>query len=131
MSESDHRVRIDKWLWAARFFKTRAIAADAVDGGKAQVNGDRVKPAKALKVGDRIEVRSGPYSWTITVLQLSERRGPASEAQKLYEESPESRQRREALSIALKAERQANPFQRGRPTKHDRRQISKLKYGSG
>lgn len=130
MSEMEHRVRIDKWLWAARFYKTRTLAAEAVDGGKVQINGDRVKPAKALKVGDRLSVRSGPYSWEITVLQLSERRGAAIEAQKLYAESPASLQQREALALALKAERQANPFQRGRPTKHDRRQISKLKYGA-
>lgn len=130
VSEQTHRTRIDKWLWAARFFKTRALAADAVDGGKVQVNGERVKPAKALKAGDRLIVRNGPYAWEITVLQLSERRGPATQAQQLYEESAESRQRREQLAAAIKIERQANPFQRGRPTKRDRRQLGKLKYGA-
>jgi ribosome-associated heat shock protein Hsp15 len=131
MSDAETRVRVDKWLWAARFFKTRALAADAVDGGKVQVNGERVKPAKALKAGDRLGIRNGPYAWDIAVLQLSDRRGPAAEAQKLYEESADSRQRREELAAALKAERQANPFQRGRPTKRDRRLIGKIKYDPG
>jgi ribosome-associated heat shock protein Hsp15 len=131
LSDAESRVRIDKWLWAARLYKTRAIAADAVEGGKVQVNGDRVKPARALKPGDQLSVRNGPYTWDLTVLQLSDRRGPASEAQKLYEESDASRLRREELAAALKAERQANPFQRGRPTKRDRRQLGKLKYDPG
>ncbi|NBS48917.1 MAG: RNA-binding S4 domain-containing protein, partial [Betaproteobacteria bacterium] len=84
------RVRIDKWLWAARFFKTRSLAAEAVEGGKAQWQGNRVKPAHAVKVGDRLQVRIGAMHWEIDVLALSERRGSASIAQTLYRETPES-----------------------------------------
>ena len=122
--ESGHRVRIDKWLWAARFYKTRALAAAAVEGGKAQVNGERVKPAKLLRAGDALIVRNGPFEWDITVLALSERRGPAAEAAKLYRESEESRKAREEKAALIKAERQSNPvFVKGRPTKKQRRQI--------
>ena len=123
MSEPDIRVRVDKWLWAARFYKTRSLAADAVDGGKVQVDGERVKPAKLLKPGDVLSIRNGPYTWEITVLMLGERRGPASEAAKLYSESDESRRIREEKIALLKIERQSNPFPGGRPTKKQRRQI--------
>ena len=125
MSESEvPRVRVDKWLWAARFYKTRALAAAAVEGGKAQVNGERVKPAKLLRAGDALIVRNGPFEWNITVLALSERRGPAAEAAKLYRESGESRKAREEKAALIKAERQSNPiFVKGRPTKKARRQI--------
>jgi len=120
----DERQRIDKWLWAARFYKTRALAAAAVEGGKAQVNGERVKPAKLLRAGDALIVRNGPFEWDITVLALSERRGPAAEAAKLYRESGESRKAREEKAALIKAERQSNPiFVKGRPTKKARRQI--------
>ncbi len=120
------RVRVDKWLWAARFYKTRALSAEAVEGGKVQVNGERVKPAKALKRGDALVIRNGPYVWEITVLAMSERRGPASEAAKLFEESSESRTAREQVAETIKAERQSNPFPRGRPTKKQRRQIHRF-----
>ena len=123
MADSDIRVRIDKWLWAARFYKTRSLAADAVEGGKAQVHGERVKPAKMLKPGDALSVHNGPYSWEITVLALSERRGSAIEAAKLYSESDESRMVRDEKIALMKIERQSNPFPGGRPTKKQRRQI--------
>ena len=126
MSESDTRVRIDKWLWAARFYKTRSLAAEAVEGGKVQVNNERVKPAKVLKPGDALSIRNGAYSWEITVLTLSERRGPAAEAAKLYSESGESRKAREEKVALMKLERQSNPFPGGRPTKKARRQIIKF-----
>lgn len=117
-------MRLDKWLWVARFFKTRSIAADAVSGGKVQLNGDRAKPAKAVKVGDRLAVRAGAYEWMITVLGLSERRGPANQAQGLYEETEQSRLTREQQAEQLRAERRAMPeFARGRPSKRDRRKI--------
>ena len=87
MSESDTRVRIDKWLWAARFYKTRSLAADAVDSGKVKLNGERVKPAKLLKPGDMLSIRNGQSSWEVTVLALSERRGSATVASTLYRES--------------------------------------------
>jgi len=127
MSESEAlRVRIDKWLWAARFYKTRSLAADAVDGGKVQVNGERVKPAKALRAGDNLAIRSGHFVWQVTVLALSERRGSATEASRLYSESDQSRSEREEKTALLKIERQSNPFPGGRPTKKARRQIIKF-----
>ena len=123
MSDADIRVRIDKWLWATRFYKTRSLAAEAVDGGKVQVDGERVKPAKLLKPGDVLSIRNGPYAWDITVIALSERRGPAAEAAKLYSESDASRKAREDKIAMIKSERQSNPFPGGRPTKKQRRQI--------
>ena len=128
----EKRLRIDKWLWAARFYKTRALAAAAIEGGKAQVNGERVKPAKLLRAGDALIVRNGPFEWDITVLALSERRGPAAEAAKLYRESGESRKAREEKAALIKAERQSNPvFVKGRPTKKARRQIIRFIRGEG
>lgn len=123
------KLRIDKWLWAARFFKTRSLASDAVDGGKVQVNGDRVKPAKALNVGDALSIRIGHYTWQIKVLGLSDRRGPAPEAQKLYYESEESRAARETLAAQIRASRPINPLQKGRPTKKLRRELDRMQSG--
>ncbi len=120
------RVRIDKWLWAARFYKTRALSAEAVEGGKVQLNGERVKPAKTLKPGDALLIRNGPYVWAITVRALDDRRGSATDAAKLYDESPESRKSRESVAATIKAERQSNPFPKGRPTKKQRRQIHRF-----
>src|SRR5437899_13035319 len=100
--EPNDRVRIDKWLWAARFFKTRSLATEAVDGGKVDVNGERTKPAKLIKPGDEIRLRVGPYEHIMIVRVLGERRGPASVAQTLYEETPASREAREKLSAQLK-----------------------------
>jgi ribosome-associated heat shock protein Hsp15 len=124
--DGNHLVRIDKWLWAARFYKTRSLATDAVAGGKVQVNGERVKPAKVLRAGDTLSVRNGHFTWEITVLALSERRGCAAEASKLYAESDQSRREREEKSALLKIERQSNPFPGGRPSKKARRQIIKF-----
>ncbi len=121
------RVRLDKWLWAARFFKTRALAAEAVEGGKVQVNGDRPKRARPLQAGDEIRVRLGPYEHTVTVRALSARRGPASEAAGLYEETAASRTAREALAIQLKSLHAVFGPDKGRPTKKDRREIERLK----
>jgi ribosome-associated heat shock protein Hsp15 len=127
---SDHedgRVRLDKWLWAARFFKTRAFAAEAVEGGKVEVNGDRPKRARPVQVGDEIRVRLGPYEHTVAVRALSGRRGPAAEAAGLYEETPASRTRREELAIQLKSLHAAFGPDKGRPTKKDRRTLGRLK----
>ncbi len=126
MSEAPEKLRVDKWLWAARFFKTRSLAADAVEGGKVQVNGERVKPAKTLKVGDTLAIRIGPYAWTVAVLGLSDHRGPAPEAQKLYSEGEESRLAREAVAAQVRAARPTNPLHKGRPTKKARREIDRL-----
>jgi len=117
--------RIDKWLWAARFFKSRSLAQEAVAGGKIRLNGERPKPAKEVRAGDRLEIRIGQFSWQIEVLSISDRRGPAPVAATLYRESDESRAARALLSERLRAEASVNPF-KGRPTKRDRRQLEEL-----
>ena len=106
-------------MWAARFFKTRALAVQAIEAGHVTVNGERAKPAKGVKVGDALEVRKPPFAQVVAVKALSERRGPAAEAQALYEETAESRERRLALAAEMKAA--PVPRFRGRPTKKDRR----------
>ena len=116
-------VRIDKWLWAARFFKTRSLATDAVEGGKIKLNGERPKPAKAVKVGDKIEVRSGPFTFSLAVLALSDKRGPATAAALLYAETAESKSTRQVLAEQLRADVATTPFVCGRPTKKARRDI--------
>lgn len=123
----DERVRLDKWLWAARFFKTRALAAEAIAGGKVQVNGDRAKRARSLQPGDEIRVRQGPYEFVVVVRELSHRRGPAAQAAQLYEERPESRAAREAMAVQLRTLHAAFVPEKGRPTKRDRREIDRLK----
>jgi ribosome-associated heat shock protein Hsp15 len=127
MSDSDDHVRLDKWLWTARFYKTRSLASEAVAGGKVQVNGDRAKRARPLQIGDEVRIRQGPYQHLVVVRGLSGRRGPASEAAKLYEERPESRQAREAMALQLKTMHAAFVTEKGRPTKRDRREIERLK----
>jgi len=119
--------RIDKWLWVARFFKTRGLAAACVNGGGVQVDGERVKPAKRIRVGSVVQVRRGADLWTITLLGIGERRGPASEAAALYEERPESRAARERTREARARAAQARDRRAGRPTKRDRRQLMALK----
>jgi ribosome-associated heat shock protein Hsp15 len=127
MGETDSRTRIDKWLWAARFYKTRSLAADAIAGGKVQVNGERVKRARPLHIGDEVRIRQGPYEHQIVVRALSERRGPAAQASTLYEETPSSRAARQTLALQLKSLHSAFLPERGRPTKKDRREINRLK----
>jgi len=126
-SDETTRVRLDKWLWAARFFKTRGLAVDAIDGGKVEVNGERAKRAKQLQAGDSVRIRIGPYHHLITVLALSERRGPASVAATLYVENAEGRKAREALQLQMKAAQSASGYTPGRPTKKDRRDIEKVR----
>ena len=122
----NENVRLDKWLWAARFFKTRSLAAAAVQGGKVHVRDDRAKPARAVRVGDELRIRRGPYQWVVTVSGLSTKRGPAKEAALLYEETEESVRNREAARAQLQA--QSAPFRErgGRPTKKDRRDWARL-----
>ena len=128
--ESAERFRIDKWLCAARFFKTRTLAAAAVECGQVQINQVRVKPARAVAVGDRLTIAIGQKQFEVDVLALANRRGPASEAQKLYRETEASRQRREEIAAQLQA--QPRPFIfRGRPTKRDRREIERMKRNRG
>jgi ribosome-associated heat shock protein Hsp15 len=123
----DERVRLDKWLWAARFFKTRSLAAEAVASGKVQVNGERAKRARPIQAGDEVRVRLGPYEHVVVVRALSGRRGPAAEAAELYEERPESRAAREATAQQLKTLHAAFAPEKGRPTKRDRREIERLR----
>jgi ribosome-associated heat shock protein Hsp15 len=125
--EGPGKVRLDKWLWAARFFKTRALAAEAVEGGKVQVNGDRPKRARPLQVGDELRIRLGPYEHLVTVRALSDRRGPATQAAALYQETEASRRAREALAIQLKSLHSLFGPEKGRPTKKDRREIERLR----
>ena len=129
MSQDNDRVRIDKWLWAARFFKTRALAQAAAVAGKVRLHGERIKPAKEVKVGDALAIRVGEFAWDVVVKALSERRGPADEARKLYTESADS----VALRAAQIADRKApgNPAgeRKGRPTKRERRQIIRFREG--
>ena len=120
-------VRIDKWLWAARFFKTRSLAAEAVAGGKVKVNGERAKPAKTIRVGDEVRIRIEAFEHVIRVQGLSERRGPASAAQLLYEESEESKAARKELAMQLAANKIYTPADKGRPSKKDRRDLMRLK----
>ena len=125
------RVRLDKWLWAARFFKTRSMAAQAVDGGKVDVNGERAKRSRLVQAGDAIVIRRPPFEQTILVRALSELRGPAAVAAALYEETSESREAREKLSYQLKNAPTLTFTSGGRPTKRDRRRIDRFKRGSG
>jgi ribosome-associated heat shock protein Hsp15 len=122
------RVRLDKWLWAARFFKTRSLAVDAIAGGKILVSGERVKPAKLIQAGDEVRVRLGPYEHFVIVRAVSERRGPASVAATLYEETDASRSAREKLSEQLKMAPPAFVYEdKGRPTKRDRRELDRFR----
>jgi ribosome-associated heat shock protein Hsp15 len=121
-------VRIDKWLWAARFFKTRTLAQDAVAGGRIRMNGDRVKPAKEVKQGDAIEIRIGEYEWSVQVSGLADKRGSADLARTLYAETPDSIARRAALVADRKATLSGDWAARtGRPTKRDRRETDRLR----
>lgn len=128
-SPQEERQRIDKWLWAARFFKTRSLAARAVDGGKVRLNGEAVKPARALKPGDTLAIRMGDLEWTIDVIALSRSRNPAAQATLLYAEREDSRARREAAIAARKLQRHPAADVKGRPTKKDRRLIHRFTEG--
>jgi ribosome-associated heat shock protein Hsp15 len=126
------RVRIDRWLWAARFFKTRSLAADAVGAGKVELNGERAKPAKLVQLGDEVSIRLGPYLHVVHVRGLSERRGPASVAATLYEETPESIAERARLAEQLRTAPAAFVYEeKGRPTKRDRREIDRFRGERG
>ena len=123
------KTRIDKWLWAARFFKTRAMASQAVDSGRVQINGARVKPAKEIRAGDTLAISIGPMKWLVVVRGLADKRGPASVAQQLYEETEASRTAREALREQAGLAVEPGAAIRGRPTKRDRRRMDR--FGGG
>ena len=122
----DAEIRLDKWLWAARFFKTRSLAADAVSGGKVEVNGDRAKSSRIVRAGDELTIRRGAYEWTIMVKDVSRLRGPASQALQLYEETAESARKRETAIARMKLERPPEFDVPGRPSKKDRRAITRF-----
>ena len=119
-------IRIDKWLWAARFFKTRSLATDAVSGGKVRLNGAPTKPARDVKPGDRLEISNGDTRWQVVVLALSDKRGPAPEARLLYEETAASIAEREAEQQRRQLALEPAADIHGRPTKRDRRQIDRF-----
>ena len=120
-------VRVDKWLWAARFYKTRALATDAVLGGHVQVNGVRVKPAKDVRVGDALQIRVGTIEWVVDVRGLADRRGPASLARALYEERAESQEARERQVMQRRLAKPIGADLGARPTKQDRRRLDALR----
>jgi len=122
-------VRIDKWLWAARLFKTRSLATEAVLGGRVHVNDQRVKPAKDVHVGDVVEVTIGPLRRTVHVIGVAERRGSAKVAATLYEETPESREERERLALERRLARPLGADLGARPTKQERRRLDALRRG--
>jgi len=123
----DSSVRLDKWLWAARFFKTRSIAREAVSGGKVYLNGNRAKPGRSLSIGDELRIQRGVEEYTITIVELSSSRGPATVAQTLYEESDENRIQREKLAEARRLEREHDAGRERRPDKRQRRNLIRFK----
>lgn len=123
METENGKVRLDKWLWAARFFKTRTLAMEAIAGGKVRLNGNRVKPAHCVCTGDELHIRKGPYEFIILVKDLSTQRGPAQIANLLYEETPASREARDHLTERHRLSALANPRAAKRPNKKQRRQI--------
>lgn len=122
---SDERVRIDKWLWAARFFKTRAAAQQAIEGGHVKLSGERVKPAREVRLGDELTVQIGMSSYVIRVTGLSDRRGPAVVARTLYEESEASRLAREGAAAVRRFTTEPAADRTGRPTKQERRRLDR------
>jgi len=125
-SEISEKLRLDKWLWAARFFKTRSLAAQAIEGGKVKLNGQRVKPAKELHADDALEIHIGDSTWQVRVRELSARRGPAEVAKKLYEETAASQVQRQAQLATRHAEPEPAAQMHGRPTKRDRRMLKQF-----
>lgn len=121
------KVRLDKWLWFARFFKTRVLAGEAIDGGKLEVNGEKAKRAKLVQMDDQIRLRNGPYEWQLVVRDIAQRRGSAQVAQQLYEETSESKTKREEVQAHLKSMPQVFAHNEGKPGKRDRRDLRRLK----
>lgn len=120
------KMRLDKWLWAARFFKTRSLASQAIEHGRVKLNGERVKPAREVRPADRLDLRIGEVDWSVTVRALSMQRGPAPVAQALYAEDPDSLARRQAQVAERKLAASPAAMLKGRPTKRNRRQIHRF-----
>ena len=127
----DERLRIDRWLWFTRFFKTRSAAAKAVKGGHVRLNGSRADTSSKVRVGDSIDLVRRELSWSLSVTAIPSRRGPASEARACYEEDPESVKRREARRDSLRTDRLAMPRTDGRPDKRTRRKLRDRSRGGG
>jgi ribosome-associated heat shock protein Hsp15 len=121
-------IRIDKWLWAARFFKTRTLATEAVDAGHVQVNGTRIKPARAVRAGEKIQVVIGEQRWELVVRAVADKRGSATVARTLYDETAESMAARAARIEARRVEHEPADDIHGRPTKRDRRQMGRVRW---
>lgn len=128
---AETRVRIDKWLWAARFYKTRSLAVEALDGGRILVNGEKVKRARLVGSGDEVRVRMGPFEHVVNVKAVSEKRGSAAIAATLFEETPDSKKSREAMAAHVRAMNANTGYESGRPTKKDRREIQKFRRTVG
>lgn len=128
-ADSLNSQRLDKWLWAARFYKTRSLSVEAIQGGKVHVNGQRAKPSRNIHVGDELRISKPPYEFTIDIMGLQLQRRPAVEAQTLYQEQDESKRKREVLREQLKNEPLGARHQQGRPSKRDRRKIIRFTKG--
>src|SRR5690554_693037 len=128
-TESQDNQRLDKWLWAARFYKTRSLAVEAINGGKVHANGHRAKPSRTIRPGDQLTINQPPYEYSVEVLGLQKQRRPASEAKLLYQETAESQAKRELLREQIKNEPLGFRDQKGRPSKRDRRHIIKFTRG--
>jgi ribosome-associated heat shock protein Hsp15 len=126
MHNETAKARLDKWLWAARFFKTRTLAVEAIAGGKVHLNGNRVKPGHGIAIGDQLRIRKGPYEFIVQVKELSARRGAAPVAAMLYEETSESRAARDQLAELHRLSALAAPHAERRPNKKQRRQITRF-----
>lgn len=126
-TEQSDSIRLDKWLWAARFYKTRRLAAEAISGGKVHVNGQRAKPGKDIKIGAHLQIHKEPYRWDIVVTGLNAQRRPAQEAALLYEETPESQAKRQAEVARRREENALRITSDRRPNKKQRRQIHRFK----
>jgi ribosome-associated heat shock protein Hsp15 len=124
--ETGEQIRVDKWLWAARFFKTRSLAAEAVAGGKVEINGARAKPSRNVRPGETLNIRIGPFEWTIIVRGIAKNRGPAPQARLLYDETEESERKRAAAAAQMKFERPPQFELPGRPSKKDRRAMQRF-----
>lgn len=124
-------MRLDKWLWAARFYKTRQLAVEAINGGKVHLNGNRTKPGKNIDIGTRLEIHKGALSWDISIEQVPKQRRPAKEAVLFYSESEESKNNRQQMIETLQLQKAAQPLMtKSRPNKKDRRLIHRFKQGN-
>ena len=129
--QNSESMRTDKWLWCARLFKTRSVAAEALRKGKVKVNGARVKPSRPIKPGDKLTIRKGMYSYHITVKRLAPARLSAGQASLLYDENESSLKQRQELALQLKTESKSFPRTKGRPTKRERREILRFTRRGG